>query len=514
MKTNKHLFAALCAPLIAALALSATAGQSLVALASFSDVGSNYTYAESIDYAENLDLVSGYPDGTFKPNNAINRAEFTKIIIGAALQYNSQQDPSGYDIYVPIGVPFSDAQSGEWYIPYLRKAVENHIIDGYPDGTFKPADNINFAEAAKIIVNAFGYETTPDTKTWYKPYVEKLAEMNAIPTTISGFDYKISRGEMVEMMYRMHEGDNSRASRTYAELAGTAGAPGGSTGGTVSNANPPKIGNCQIFPADNPWNRDISGDPVDPNSDNYIASIGASGHLHPDFGGNGEYGIPYSVVSAGQALVPINVTDYPEESDLGSYPIPADAKVENGSDAHVLTLDQDNCLLYELYAAVRTASGWDAAQASRFDLKSNDLRPEGWTSADAAGLPILPGLVRYDEVAAGAVNHAIRFTVSQSQKAYIHPATHFASSSTDPNRPPMGLRLRLKAGFNISGFTGESRVILEGLKKYGMIVADNGSNWYITGASDTRWDDEDLSQLKTVPGSAFEVVQSGPLIKD
>ena len=510
MKNNKFPYI-----ILAGLMITQT---TLTSLAAFSDVPGSGPYTDAINFAQEQGIVSGYPDSTFRAGNPVNRAEFTKIIIGAALHYNSAQDPSGYDIYARVGVPFSDVEAGQWYIPYLRKAVQNQVIGGYPDGTFQPAGNINFAEAAKIIVSAYKYPVTTDPTTWYKPYVEKLAELKAIPVSVTGFDYRINRGEMVEIIYRLQQNITSRDSKTYADLTGGSNGNPGSTGGTTTppattNGNPPKIGSCQIYPADNAWNRDISKDPVDPNSGNYIASIGASGHLHADFGGNGQYGIPYNVVSAGQALVPINITDYPDESDPGPYPIPADAKVENGSDAHVITLDQTSCILYELYAATKTALGWDAAQASKFDLKSNALRPDGWTSADAAGLPILPGLARYDEVAGGAVTHALRFTVAKSQAAYIHPATHYASSSTDANLPPMGLRLRLKVDFDLSGFTGESLVILQGLKKYGMIVADNGSNWYITGAADTRWNDDDLNQLKTVPGSAFEVVQSGTLIK-
>lgn len=480
-------------------------------MAAFSDVTVSTPYSEAINYAQEKGIVGGYADGTFKPAGLINRAEFTKIIVGAALGYNSSRDPSGFDIYSLSGVPFSDTIWGEWYIPYLRKAVQNNVISGYPDGTFKPADNINFAEAAKIIINGFKYETEPDSATWYKPYVEKLAELKAIPSTITGFNHKINRGEMVEIICRLQEKITDKDSKSYSELSGAT--TGTKPPASTSNANPPKIGNCQIYPADNPWNRDVSKDPVDPNSENYINSIGASDFLHADFGGNGEYGIPFSVVGADEPTVPINITDYPDESDPGPYPIPIDVKIENGSDAHVSVLNQDNCILYELYHASKTGKGMNAAQASKFDLKSNTLRPDYWTSADAAGLPILPGLAKYDEVASGTITHALRFTVEESQKAFIHPATHFASNSTDPNLPPMGLRLRLKADFDTSKFTGESKIILEGLKKYGMIVADNGSDWYITGASDTRWNDEDLNQLKTVPGSAFEVVQSGSLIK-
>jgi hypothetical protein len=288
----------------------------------------------------------------------------------------------------------------------------------------------------------------------------------------------------------------------------TTTAPGGD--GTWAQNGP--LGSCHVFPADNPWNRDVSTLPVDANSANYITAITALGgnqKLHADFGGAGEYGIPYVTVSGTQPLVPVDFGLYGDESDPGPYPIPLAAPIEGGSDAHVLAVDRDHCKLYELFAASRGASRWSADSGAVFDLTSNALRPEGWTSADAAGLPIFPGLVRYDEVASGHIDHALRFTVSRTQKAYLHPATHYASSSTDPKLPPMGLRLRLKASFNTSSFTGQARVVLEALKKYGMIVADNGSNWFISGASDTRWNDTDLNQLKTIPGSAFEVVNTG-----
>ncbi len=273
----------------------------------------------------------------------------------------------------------------------------------------------------------------------------------------------------------------------------------------------PTLEGCPVFPADNPWNWDISDAPVHPNSDAYIASISQYGdtHLHADFGGGGMYGIPYITVGGDQPLVPINFTDYGDESDPGPYPIPADAPVENGGDRHVLVVDTTNCVLYELYNAEFNGVGWDASSGAVFDLLSNRLRPLYWTSADAAGLPIVPGLVRYDEVAAGEIRHAVRFTVEETQRAFILPATHWASSSDDPSLPPMGLRFRLRPDFDISGYYGQARVILEAMQRYGMIVADNGTSWFITGASDPRWDDEDLDQLKTVPGDAFEAVWTG-----
>jgi hypothetical protein len=276
----------------------------------------------------------------------------------------------------------------------------------------------------------------------------------------------------------------------------------------------PMLGGCRMFPPDNPWNQDISAAPVHPRSAAYIESIGAGVNLHADFGSHPEYGIPYVVAPAGQPRVPVEFVEYGDESDPGPYPIPPDAPVESGSDRHLLVLASGECRLYELYHARRAGNGWQAGSGAVFDLSSNALRPDGWTSADAAGLPILPGLARYDEVQSGAIRHALRVTVETTFRGYIHPATHFASDEENPAFPPMGLRLRLRADYDISRFTGAAHVILEALKRYGLIVADNGSGWFITGATDSRWNDEDLDQLKTVPGSAFEAVYTGEILTD
>jgi hypothetical protein len=283
----------------------------------------------------------------------------------------------------------------------------------------------------------------------------------------------------------------------------------------------PTIAGCQIFPADNPWNTDISGYPVHPNSDNFIASIGPDKHLHPDFGAFWQgrpIGIPYVVVSGDQPEVLVTF-QYADESDPGPYPIPDDAPVEGGpesdGDRHVLVLDRENCKLYEMWRAFKTEDGWRAGSGAVFDLRSNKLRPLGWTSSDAAGLPVLPGLVRHDEVVErGEMNHAVRFTVTKSQRGYILPATHFASRSSDPNLPPMGLRLRLKADYDVSGFPREVQVILKALKKYGMIVADNGGDWFISGAHDPRWDHEVLAAIRQVKGRDLEVVDTGPILHE
>jgi hypothetical protein len=274
---------------------------------------------------------------------------------------------------------------------------------------------------------------------------------------------------------------------------------------------------CPIFPASNPLNEEIANAPESPNSQAYVESIGLSAHLHPDFGTNPSYGIPYSVVGEHQAEVPVKLTTYRSESDPGPYPIPPAAQIEGGGkkgkgDKHVLVVQEGTCKDFELYKAKRTGSGWVGVAGAVFNLRSNALRPEGWTSADAAGLPIFPLLARYPEVHSGQIDHALRVTVPESQRGYIHPATHYASSSSNADLPPMGLRLRLKAGYSLAGFHGESLVILEALKRYGLIVADNGSPWYITGAPNPNWNDDDLEQIKQVPGSAFEAVETGPIL--
>ncbi len=279
---------------------------------------------------------------------------------------------------------------------------------------------------------------------------------------------------------------------------------------SVGTAGAATIAGCPLFPPDNPWRRDISRDPLDAHSAAWVASVGLSAHLHPDFGSDPSYGIPYVVVPAGQAKVPITFTAYGDQSDPGPYPVPANAPIESGSDAHVLVASGD-CHLYELYGAMRSGSGWSAASGAVFDLRSDGLRPDTWTSADAAGLPILPGLVRWDEIQAGHIDHALRFTVSRTQKGFIHPATHQAGATTDPDVAPMGARFRLRASFDLSGYHGAALVVLRALQRYGMFVADNGSNWFLSGATDTRWNDADLNQLKSVPGSAFEAVASGPV---
>jgi hypothetical protein len=281
----------------------------------------------------------------------------------------------------------------------------------------------------------------------------------------------------------------------------------------------PSIGGCTVFPADNPWNQPVDRLPVARNSAEVIASIGADVGLHPDFGSGlwegRPIGIPVTVVH-GRATPKYRLRfEYAGESDRGPYPIPRSVAIEGGrtadGDRHAVIVDRDACKLYELYALYPDGRGWRAGSGAIWDLGSNRVRPAGWTSADAAGLPILPGLARYAEVAQGRIDHALRFTVAGTRHAYVYPARHYASDLTDPALPPMGLRVRLKASFDVRAFPRQARIVLEALKRYGMLVADNGSSWYISGAPDPRWSNDGLHQLGRVKGSDFEVVDTSSL---
>lgn len=412
----------------------------------FSDVAVNHYFFTAVAIAKAQGWIQGFKDGTFGPYLNVTRDQTLKIVLLS--KYTEEQIDK---LTQGKSEPFYDVSTKDWSWKYVVYAATNNYVKGYKDGGFHPNAPITRGEAAKIIATIYGYievETVPEPEPTPEP------------------------------------------------VAGTS----------------PRIGNCEVFPSDNPWNIDISDYPVHPNSDAYIATMLSNGkdNLHPDFGGNGEYGIPFVTVRGDQPRVPLEI-EYESESDPGPYPIPNDVPIEGGSDRHILVIDTDNCKLYETWDSEYNGSGWSVGAAAIFDLTSNELRPDGWTSADAAGLPVFAGLIRYDEVKAGAINHAIRFTAKRTQRGYIYPATHFASTITDEDVPPMGLRLRLKADFDLSGYTGDARVVLEALKKYGMILADNGSDWYVTGEMHSGWDDEDIHQLKSVPGSAFEAVYTGEI---
>jgi hypothetical protein len=274
------------------------------------------------------------------------------------------------------------------------------------------------------------------------------------------------------------------------------------------------IAHCPTFPANNPWNQRVDSLAVAANSSQLIASIGLGTSVHPDFGSGlwdgAPIGIPFDVVTKATPRSRVSFL-YASESDKGPYPIPKSVHVEGGSDRHAILVDRGACRLYELYDLQRTASGWQAGSGAIWNLRTNALRPAGWTSADAAGLPIYPGLARYDELAHGVIAHALRFTAPRTRRAYVYPARHYASSSDDPSLPPMGLRVRLKAGVDISGFPRQARIVLQALKTYGMILADNGSSWYISGAPDPRWSNDDLHTLGRITGADFEVVDTSSL---
>jgi len=284
----------------------------------------------------------------------------------------------------------------------------------------------------------------------------------------------------------------------------------------VSGADGPSVSGVPLFPPDHIWNTRIDSLPVDSRSDEYVATIGSDNYLHADFG-SGLYegnpiGIPFNIVNGSQEKKTV-LFDYTDESDSGPYPLPDNPLIEGGSDHHIIIIDRDARILYELYAAEKQGDGsWTAGSGAVFNLSGYSLRPSGWTSADAAGLAILPGLVRYDEVNAGEINHALRFTAPSTRKAYVWPARHYASSVTDPAYPPMGQRFRLKSSFNTSGYPYQAHIVLEALKKYGMILSDNGAPWYITGSPDEQWNNDALHTLHQLKGSDFEAVNCSSLI--
>jgi Bacterial Ig domain/Dockerin type I domain len=369
----------------------------------------------------------------------------------------------------------------------------------------------------------------PDIIVWGPPAIESLSQANASPgDTLTIFLENVPAESDLKILFNGEETAVLESAPDEIKLFLPEDFVGGmfslvvdsdtldSKFVNIPNPNPPVIAGCQIFPADNPWNQPIEGFPVHALSDNYIEVIKYA-RLHPDVSSNVNSGIPYVVVGGNQPRVPLEFT-YIDESDPGPYPIPEDAPIEGGEtstgDRHILVLDSTNCMLYETFSTYSdtTGPGWRAGSGAVFDLTSNAIRPDTWTSSDAAGLPILPGLVRYDEVAAGEVNHAIRYTVRSTQRAYIYPATHFASSSNDTNLPPMGLRVRLKADYDISRFTGQALVIARALQKYGIILADNGGDWYFTGAGDSRWNNDELDQLKVIYGRDLEVVDVSAMV--
>jgi hypothetical protein len=376
--------------------------------------------------------------------------------------------------------------------------------------------------------------TTAPLATFFETHTPRLIEVATAAEDVSAKEaFDTARGLGTEegwntFLESYPEGFHANLARAYLKrLRGGESEPAGnpkknpSAGGGPLGANANLAGQ-RLLPDDSPWHQDISQSPVDPNSERILARVGMDKPLRADFGPEWEgapIGIPYVVVGAGQEKVPVEFT-YADESDAGPYPIPPDAPIEGGpkgdGDRHVLVLDRDNWQLWELFNAFPDGNGgWKADSGAIWNLKENQVRAAGWTSADAAGLPILPGLVRYDEVVEkGALEHAMRFTLAKSRRAYVPPASHWASSLDDDDLPPMGMRVRLKADYDLSGFGPEAKVILEAMKKYGMILADNGSDNFISGAPDPRWDVDALRQLMRVTTKDLEVVEMTDMVTD
>jgi hypothetical protein len=393
--------------------------------------------------------------------------------------------------------------TGSIFEDFINRLAASGITTGCGSATFCPNTTITREQMAALLVRGYGYSDagtdrfTDDESSPFQADINRL-DQAGITTGCASNRFcpldPVLRDQMATFLARAE----------------------------VLEPIPVEAG-CSILPADNIWNARVDNLPVHSRSSQFISSIGISTTLHPDFGSGvwppgstSPIGIPYIEVPADQPPVDVVYTDYGDESDPGPFPIPATAPVEGGpsgdGDRHVIVLDRGNCQLYELFRGFPQVGGyWTASSGAAYDLRSNALRPEEWTSADAAGLPIFPGLVRFDEAAVGYIGHAIRFTASQTQRAYVWPARHFASSNTSLNLPPMGQRFRLKANFDLSGFSPQVQVILTAFKQFGLILADNGSSWYISGAPDERWDNDMLRELKTIPGSAFEAVDVSSL---
>lgn len=502
----------------------------------FVDVCPSDWFYQPVMNLSGLNIISGYADGTFRPYNDITRGQAMKIIVQAA----------GLTGSVPASPTFVDVPTDQTFFQWVEIGSALGIISGYECGGpgepcdgrrrpyFRPNSNVTRGQLSKIIVGAFRWEPhTPATATFSDVSVGStffgFIERAVLNGVISGYVCG-GAGESCPGRY-FRQGNGATRSQAAKIIDGARSI--GPIPPPIPTGSPPPVitptstrvpgAMCPMFPPDNIWNRNISALPTHSLSNGYIASIGLNDPVHPDFGSGlwngGPIGIPFVSVLGDQERVPIQYTEYPDESDPGPFPINPNAPIEGGpnsdGDRHVLVVNTDDCILYELYHAYPQPDGsWDAGSGAKYDLNSHALRPTGWTSADAAGLPILPGLVRYDEVASGAINHALRFTAPRTQRAYLWPARHFASNSTDPNLPPMGLRVRLKASVNISSYPAEVRVILQALKSYGMFLADNGSPWFISGAPDERWNNDTLRALRNLRGSDFEAVDQSSLMID
>jgi hypothetical protein len=461
-----------CLALLAAISLLLPSpSASLGAGSPFTDIA-GHPFKADIEWLYSAGITTGCTATRFCPDDPVTREQMATFLDRALELPATTQDP------------FTDDE-GSQHEPAINRLAASGITSGCAPARYCPKGHVTREQMASFLARGFHLAAGgidyfgDDDQSAHQSDIIKLAasgiSKGCRPAGFCPAD-KVSRGQMAAFLHR-----------------------------AIDGVTPPPA--CALFPATNVWNKRVDSLPVAANSGTLIATIGGSADLHPDFGSYLGYGIPINVVGASTAKSSV-AFQYAGESDAGPYPIPPAPRIEGGSDRHLLMWDLDACRLYELFAAQHTSSGWHAGSGAIWNLASNALRPDGWTSADAAGLPILPGLLRYDEVAGGAVLHAIRFTAPVTRDAHIYPARHHAGAGSSASLPSMGLRVRLKATFDVSGFSPRMRVILLAMQRYGMILADNGSPWYFTGSSDVRWDDDELNQLKTLEGSDFEVVDT------
>ena len=441
----------------------------------FSDVA-GHPFEEHIEWMRQAGLTEGCGGGRYCPDDPVTRGQMASFLARAL-----ELPPTSVDA-------FSD-DNGTTHEDAINRLAASGIASGCTATRYCPSATVIRGQMASFL--ARGLDLPLATRDWfadddhssYQTNINRLAESRIASGCGSGTfcpGAGITRGQMAAFLHR-----------------------------ALTSSGPPEA--CTLFPASNVWNKRVDGLEVATNSGTMITTIGSGEDLHPDFGEYLGYGIPINVVGTSTPRSTVSF-DYDDESDHVSYPIPPGPRIEGGGDRHILMWDVDACRLYELFAAERVGGHWHAGSGATWDLESNALRPDGWTSADAAGLPILPGLVRYEEVAAGAIDHAIRFTAPQTRDAHLYPARHHAGDGNGTWLPPMGLRVRLKADFDIDGFGPQAQVILTAMKEYGMILADNGSPWFFSGSSDIRWDDDQLNDLKSLRGSDFEVVNTSGFV--
>ena len=453
------------------IAGSLSAAPASAAVPPFTDTEGN-PFAADIEWLRQAEITSGCGGGRFCPNDIVTRAEMASFLARA------------FELPATVADAFTDDDDSPHQGDINRLAAAG-ITGGCAANRYCPHAVVTREQMASFLARALDLAGATrdyfadDDQSAHQTDINRLAESGITSGCAPGSFCPaagITRGQMAAFLHR-----------------------------ALTRSGPLEA--CRLLPATNVWNRRVDALPVAAGSGTMISTMGAAEDLHPDFGEYLGYGIPYNVVGSSTPRASVSF-DYADESDAGPYPIPPSPRTEGGGDRHILMWDVDACRLYELFAAENTSAGWHAGSGAIWDLRSNALRPDGWTSADAAGLPILPGLVRYEEVAAGAIEHAIRFTAPVTRSAHVYPARHDAGAGSSTSLPPMGMRVRLKADFDMSAFSPRMKVILVAMQRYGMILADNGSPWFFSGTSDVRWDDDELNELKSLRGSDFEVVDT------